>query len=147
MEQNIQAEKSNVEEVGNLFPLFTSPSKFQPNKNSTKKAKKTPKRKYSDETEEKSNKARPRTPSGQVLSSSVEDIKSQLRRVIDGNEILQSKHDEGRETNLSARRHSTGNVVRTSEVDQSANGIIGDLSGPLNCLFDDSVNANLQSAD
>ena len=59
-----------------LFPLFVTPNRFQPK---NRRQLRTPKRKFQSETgEEESprNKERPRTPSGQVLTSSIGDIKS-----------------------------------------------------------------------
>ena len=61
-------------EGGDIFPLFVTPKKFQP------KAKRTPKRKFTEEPGSVSvcNKGRPRTPSGQILSTTVNQIKSAL---------------------------------------------------------------------
>ena len=65
--------KSDTEQ-GEVFGLFKDPSKFQP------KIKRTPKRKLPEEDNSiKENKARPRTPSGQIISTSVGQLKNILQ--------------------------------------------------------------------
>ena len=63
--QTIQ-ESIELAEKSPVFDLFKTPAKFQ-----AKSAKRTPKRKQTDEDH-----SRPRTPSGQVLTSSIGDIKN-----------------------------------------------------------------------
>ena len=57
-----------------IYDIFRNPAKFQPKAFGRLK---TPKRKQPDE-ESEYEKIRPRTPSGQVLTSSVQDLKKQL---------------------------------------------------------------------
>ena len=57
-----------------VFELFKTPNKFQPKQPS----KRSVKRKYTDDNSTETNIQRPRTPSGQVLTASVEQIKSVL---------------------------------------------------------------------
>ena len=88
-----------------FFKLFKSPANFQPKS----KSKKTPKRKFSEEvdTVKQSEKLRPRTPSGQVLSVSVGEIASKIEN--------RSKHDTGK-INLdykASRNQPTETLMRT----------------------------------
>ena len=56
-----------------MYDLFKTPHKFQPRQTS----KKTPKRKFSEDKEEQN---RPRTPSGQPISNSIDAIKHMLEK-------------------------------------------------------------------
>ena len=67
------------EEGGALYKIFVTPGKYQPK---SQRKSKTPKRKVPEdnsvESDQPKDKGRPRTPSGQVLTSSIGDIKSLL---------------------------------------------------------------------
>ena len=78
-EHNVQDRSNGQNEVGDtIYEIFKTPAKFQPKEKLTKK--KTPKRKHladeDNDLDSPSDKVRPRTPSGQILSVSVGNLKT-----------------------------------------------------------------------
>ena len=73
MDEIPENQEEDQDSTGQIFDIFKSPANYQPKTHSRR----TPKRKLPDDSE---NRLRPRTPSGQVLSNSISDIKANLEK-------------------------------------------------------------------
>ena len=133
--------KINEEEIlartgGKVFELFKTPSKFQP-----KVAKRTPKRKIGqdDNTE---NKQRPRTSSGQIISSTVCEIKRQYIKATDQNS-RGSKECKCKKVDDSAHSCIKCEVADKHEHRMSAPNTERDQTGTDELLSMDTLEVNL----
>ena len=134
-----QGEHTKTEQV---YQLFRTPAKFQPKH----KGKRTPKRKHKEDedgeeysTSQSPIHERPRTPSGQVLSASIGQIKHMLKACYENpNKIVRYSHDDGsvaclpnRDKKTVASQVSACDQLRSAlrsadEVNRSVNMIKGD---------------------
>ena len=121
-----------TEETGaDIHPLFVTPGKFQPANKTTRR--KTPKRKFTEDAadEQQGHNLRPRTPSGQVLTSSVEHIKRMLTEKSTLNQKALS--DEERKHGVIIQPNRVHGHQATDQHDY-ASPIVGDqTNGKTNC--------------